>query len=220
MGQDIQGGALVVIGASGFGREAAWVARRAGLEVIGFCDDSRERGCNPENGAPFFGTIEEAAAAHPASRFFVAVGSNKARKALFLRAKAEGWKPVSIVDPTAVVAPGAAIGPGCFIGAYSVVSRGSRLGEAVIVNHQATVGHDAVIGDFCQLCPGARVSGGCVLDEGALLGSNAAVSPLKRVGAWAAIGPGAAALADVHPGQTLVKLSRRESQGLDSPDAP
>ena len=206
----IGGAPLVIIGASGFGREAAWVARRAGFNVAGFCDDSPEHGNDPKNGAPFLGAIEEAAAAHPDARFFIAVGNNKARESLFIRAKAVGWTPASIIDPTAVIAPDATVSPCCFIGAYAVVSCGARLGEAVIVNHQATVGHDAVIADFCQLCPGARVSGGCVLDEGVLLGSNAAVSPLKHVGAWSVIGPGAAALADVPPGQTLVKLARRE----------
>lgn len=201
---------LIIIGASGFGREAAWVAQRAGLDVIGFCDDSPEHGGDPKNGAPFFGAIESAAIVRPSAEFFIAVGNNEARRNLFARATKVGWKPQSVVDPSAIIAPDAAVGEACFIGAYAVVSCGSRLGRAVIVNHQATVGHDAVISDFSQLCPGARVSGGCVLEDGALLGSNAAAAPLKRVGAWATIGPGAAALADVPPGQTLIKLARRE----------
>ncbi|MBQ7666784.1 MAG: acetyltransferase [Kiritimatiellae bacterium] len=201
---------LLIIGASGFGREAAWIAARAGMTVAGFCDDAPERASEQKNGAPFLGPVEAAAATHPGAAFFVAVGSNRARKELSARAAAAGLSPVSIIDPTAVVAPGAVVGAGCFVGAYAVVSCGARLGEGVIVNHQATVGHDAEIAGFCQLCPGARVSGACVLEEGALLGSNAAVSPLKRVGEWATIGPGAAALADVPAGQTLVKLARRE----------
>jgi acetyltransferase-like isoleucine patch superfamily enzyme len=49
-----------------------------------------------------------------------------------------------------------------------------------------------------------------VLEEGALLGSNAAVTPLRRVGAWAVVAAGAAAFADVPAGQTLVRLSHRE----------
>ena len=203
---------LVIIGAGGFGREAAWIAARAGLDVAGFCDDSAEHGADPKNGAPFFGAIEDAAPAHPGASFFVAVGSNRARKALAERAAAVGWKPCSIIDPTAVIAPGATVGEGCFVGAYAVVSCGASVGAFTIVNHQATVGHDAAIARFCQLCPGARVSGACSLGEGALLGSNAAISPLRRMGEWSTLGPGAAALADVAPGQTLVKLSRRENE--------
>ena len=34
--------AFVVIGAGGFGREVAWTAAEAGLDVAGFCDDDPE----------------------------------------------------------------------------------------------------------------------------------------------------------------------------------
>ena len=201
---------LIVICAGGFGREVAWVARRAGFAVAGFCDDAPGHGADPRNGAPFLGTIEEAAAAHPAAGFVVANGSNPVRRELTARAVAAGWEPRTVADPTAVVAPDAAIGPGCILGAGSVVSCGAVLGAGVIVNHQATVGHDARVADFGQLCPGARLSGGCTMEAGATLGSNAAVVPLKRVGEGAVVAAGAAAFSDVPAGQTVVRLSHRE----------
>ena len=50
---------LLVIGAGGFGREAAWTAETAGFEIAGICDDDPGAAVRCA-GRPFFGSIENA----------------------------------------------------------------------------------------------------------------------------------------------------------------
>jgi sugar O-acyltransferase (sialic acid O-acetyltransferase NeuD family) len=201
---------LVIIGASGFGREVAWIAARINgaaprFEVLGFLDDAADKQAGAFGGYPLLGRVEQAAACG-AELFFCAIGDNRARQAVTARAITAGLEPLTLIDPSAAVAPDAALGSGSYVGFGSVVSTGARLGAGVIVNHHVTVGHDAAVGDFAQLCPGVRVSGGCVLGAGALLGSNACVIPGVKVGAWATVGAGSAALRDVADGGALVRI--------------
>ncbi len=205
-------GPLVLIGASGFGREILWVCRRAGLAVIGFCDDAAERQSGAFCGLPLLGTIEQTAAQRgPGIRFHVAVGDNRARQRLAARALAAGWAPLALVDPSAIVASDAMIEPGAYVGIYSIVSSASRVGPFALVNHHVTVGHDVTLGACVQLCPGVRVSGACVLEEGALLGSNAVTLPGCRMGAWSTLGAGAVAARDVAAGTSQVRLPARQA---------
>ena len=198
---------IVIIGAGGFGAEVAWVCRRAGIDVIGFCDDAAELQSGGLAGLPLLGAVEQAAATLASGTgCHIAVGDNRARLRLHERSRALGWRPVTVVDPTAVVAPDAVLGDGCFVGCGSLVSCATRVGGLVIINHQSTIGHDCVVGDYAQICPGARVSGACRIGEGALLGSNAVTIPGAGVGAWATLGAGAVALRGIPAGQGRVKL--------------
>ena len=204
---------MVIIGAGGFGREAAWVierinAVRTEFEVLGFCDDAADKREGVCGGYPLLGPLSGVKARFGAVGFFCAIGNNRVRQEVMAEGRAAGHEPVSLVDPGAVIAPDVEIGRGSFVGVNSVVSVGASLGEGVIVNHQVCVGHDAQIGDFAQLCPGVCVSGGCVIGEGALLGTLAGTIPLKRVGSWATLGAGSVALKDVADGAAVVRLTR------------
>jgi sugar O-acyltransferase (sialic acid O-acetyltransferase NeuD family) len=208
---------VIIIGASGFGGEVAWVLERmaeptGGAAIIGFCDDAPGKQCGVWRGRPLLGPVGATACVAGAACgevwFHVAVGGNAARERLTARAIACGWRPLTVYDPTAVVAADACVGEGCYIGAGVVISCGSRLGAGVIVNHQATVGHDAVVDAFAQICPGARVSGGCHIGARALLGSNAVVIPGVSIGADATVGATAAALRDVPDGGGVARAGR------------
>ena len=202
---------IIIIGASGFGKEIAWVIDRmnqAGgeLGLIGFCDDAPNKQTGTFAGFPLLGKLEDAAAQLPGSRFICAIGNNRARQSVVARAEAAGLLPHSIIDPSASIAPDTTIGKGSFIGIGSVISTGAVIGCHVIVNHQACVGHDVTIADFAQACPGARISGGCEIGEGALLGTNAATIPLINMGAWSTLGAGTTALASISDYTTLARL--------------
>ena len=202
---------IIIIGASGFGKEIAWVIDRmnqAGSELglIGFCDDAPNKQTGTFAGFPLLGKLEDAASQLPGSRFICAIGNNRARQSVVARAEAAGLLPHSIIDPSASIAPDTTIGKGSFIGIGSVVSTGAVIGCHVIVNHQACVGHDVTIADFAQACPGARISGGCEIGEGALLGTNAATIPLINMGAWSTLGAGTTALTSISDYTTLARL--------------
>ncbi len=200
-------GPLVLIGASGLGREILWVCGRAGIAVAGFCDDAPDKQAGTFAGQPLLGSIEQAAA-HGSGKicFHVAVGDNRARQRLAERALACGWSPATVIDPSASLAPDAVVAPGVYVGIGSVISSLARVAPFAIVNHHVTVGHEAVLGAFAQLCPGVRVSGNCALGEGALLGSNAVLLPGKSMGDWSVLGAGAVAVSDLVAGAHVVRV--------------
>ncbi len=200
---------LVIIGASGFGQEVAWIVERINratpcFEIVGFCDDAADKQAGEHGNHPLLGRVEEASKSG-AELFFCAIGNNRARQAVTARALATGLRPATLIDPSAAIAPDAVIGEGSYVGINSVISVGTRIGEGVIVNLQVCLGHDVTVGDFAQFCPGVCVSGGCVIGEGALLGTLAGTIPLKRVGSWSVVGAGTVALWNVKDGTTIIR---------------
>jgi sugar O-acyltransferase (sialic acid O-acetyltransferase NeuD family) len=198
---------VVIIGAGGFGREVAWICRRANLQVVGFCDDAESLQNGEFDGAPLLGSIEQAAKVLDGKiGFHCAIGDNRTRQALAGRALSIGWQPVTVIDPTAVIAENAQIGAGSFIGAMAFVAPETVIGRMVLINYHAGVGHGCSVGDFAQLCPGARVSGNCRLAEGAMIGSNGVLLPNRSVGAWATLGASALGVRDVADGETVARV--------------
>lgn len=202
---------IVIVGASGFGREIAWVIERVNQvrpqwEIAGFCDDDPSTAVKVAATAPFLGSVAEVVS-HPEGRCYIcAIGNNLIRKRLMEQFAAAGWEAVTITDPTAVVASKVEIGVGSYVGVHSVVSTGAQLGQGCIVNHNATVGHDVIAADYVQICPGVSVSGGCDLGEGALLGSNSCTIPGKKMGAWSTLGAGSVLLSELEGGGSRIRI--------------
>jgi len=139
---------IVIVGAGGFGREAAWVVERINaaapqFKLLGFCDDAADKRTGQYGGYPLLGPLSGVKARRDAVGFFCAIGNNRVRRDVFAEGRALGLEPVSLIDPSAVIAPDVEIGRGSFVGVNSVVSVGASLGEGVLVNHQVCVGHDA-----------------------------------------------------------------------------
>ena len=204
---------IVIIGAGGFGREAAWVVERINavcptFELLGFCDDTVEKREGMCGAYPLLGPFETAKTRLGAVGFFCAIGDNRARQSVTARVLAGGYEPVTIADPGAAIAPGVEIGKGSYVGIGSVVSVGARVGDGVLINHHVCVGHDVKVGDYAQLCPGVCVSGCCEIGEGALFGTLAGAIPKKTIGAWSTVGAGTMAMRDVAEGATVVRLPR------------
>ncbi|MBP5509383.1 MAG: acetyltransferase [Kiritimatiellae bacterium] len=199
---------LVIIGAGGFGREAAWIIKRINafiptFELLGFCDDAPDRQTGTCDGYPLLGSV---ANIPPGTFFFCAIGKNATRLNVLRRAEQAGLVAATLIDPTAEMAPDAEIGPGSFVGIHAVVSVGCRLGRGTIVNHGVCIGHDVTAGDGCQFCPGVCVSGGCALGDGVLMGTLAGMIPLKKAGDASVIGAGTVPLRDVPPGETVARI--------------
>ena len=203
---------LIIIGASGFGSEAAWVAQRMrDFQVRGFCDDDPTKWGQSFQGLPVLGSVETAAAQKTEESvwFHCGVGDNRTRQALVERAGRVGWQAATLIDPSALLSPDSVIGPGCYVGAGSIVSVNAVLEAHVLINQQCTIGHDSHLANYVQVCPGGRISGGVWLEEGAFVASNAVIAPGRRVGAWATVGAASFASRDVRAGVTVIGVPAR-----------
>jgi sugar O-acyltransferase (sialic acid O-acetyltransferase NeuD family) len=192
---------LLIIGAGGFGSEAAWIAREmtaaaaktdagiSGWNILGFADSDENKRDTQHAGYQIHGNLEQAGQTFTDDIwFFCAIGNNEARQHLAQTAQMFGWKPATLIHPSAVIADTATVGAGSFVGPGAIVSCNACVGEHVIINMHVSVGHDVTVGDYCQLSPGSRLSGFCRLEDLAFLGSNAVLMPATRVGRGAVVG--------------------------------
>lgn len=213
---------LVILGAGGFGVEAAWVVEdinalaladdgRAAWDIVGYLDnDSAKRGTR-HVGHLVQGTIEEAGRDFHARDlwFFCAIGDNAARARMAGIAEGFGWRPATLAHPSAIRAANAEIGPGTYIGPASVISVNVKIGVHAIIDMHVSVGHDSLLSDFCAVFPGARVSGGCHIGEFAVVGSNATVLPRTVVAERSVVGANSVAQGYIEPGTTILGVPAR-----------
>lgn len=178
---------LFIVGAGGFGREAAWTVERINASqghgvwrLIGFADDDPAKASGNFEGYPMLGSIEKASKDHPGASVFIALGDNQARENIYKRLRGHDFP--ALIDPSAQVSPTTEFRHGVYIACEAVVSVGTDIGKFVIVNARAGVGHDSVVGDFCNICPGVSLSGHTTLGRGVFMGTNSCTAPGVKVG--------------------------------------
>ena len=208
---------LIIVGASGWGLEAHWVAvamtnaGTAAWDVVGFVDDEVAAHGRSHAGLPVLGGSGDIAAhLGDAGAVFVAIGNNKPRAVLAARLEAQGLRFATLIHPKAEIAPDVEIGPGTYVGAFATIAPQARVGEHVIVNVGAVVGHEAVVADYTQIAPGAILTGACETERGAFIGSNASIYPGCRVGAEAAVGSNSFLMTNMEPRQTALGVPARQ----------
>ncbi len=200
---------VVVVGASGFGRECidvldAMVAAGTDLEVLGVLDDdisevNRER--LEARGVPFLGTRGGWLATEPGSVAYVmGIGSPGVRRRLVAEMDAAGLRAFTAIHPSATFGARVVLDEGVVVCAGAAVSNNVRLGWHVHVNPNATIGHDADLRDFVSINPAAVISGEVVVGSGTLVGAAATVLQNLTVGERSVIGAGAVVTKDVPEG--------------------
>lgn len=209
---------VVVIGASGFGRECldvleAMAAAGSPIEVAGVVDDGSSE-VNLERlaarGVTFLGTVEEWLASESLPRRYVlGVGSPEVRRRLVMHLEDAGARPVTAIHPSATLGAPVEVGEGVVVCAGAAVSTNVRLGRHVHVNPNATIGHDAVLGAFVSVNPGAVVSGEVVVGEATLLGASSTVLQGLTIGGGTVVGAGAVVARDVPGGVVAVGVPAR-----------
>lgn len=202
---------LYIVGAGGFGREAAWLVERinqkgATWDLRGFVDDNPSLwGCvvggyQVHGGCPFLGRCGGDVWAA------LAVGGVQARREGAGRLAAYGNVHfATLIDPDARIGSRSSIGEGSVICAGAVITVDATLGAHCIVNLGCTIGHDALIGDFVTVYPSANISG-CVrivdateIGTGAQLIQGVAVKAENSV-----IGAGAVVVRDIDAPGTYI----------------
>lgn len=204
---------IVVVGASGFGREALDVleARRAlddSFAVVGVIDDGPSS-TNLERlasrGISFLGTLADwIDGGVVATHFVVGIGSPSIRKSISVRLIDHGLAPFTVVHPSALIGSQTVIGDGAVICAGVVISTNVSIGRQAHINPSATIGHDTAIADFVSINPAATVSGEVLLEEGSLIGAGSTILQGLQVGSGVIVGAGAVVTKSV-PANVVVK---------------
>lgn len=204
---------LVIVGAGGFGREAADVVvaineseDRPVWNLVGIYDDSP----SPQSLARLTGrNVAYLGELPPAAddaeiHYVIGVGDPQVRRLIDEQCQNLGWKPAVLVHPESRLGTVGDIGPGSVVCAGAQISTNVKLGRHVHVNPNATIGHDSVLGDYVSVNPAAVISGEVRVSENSLIGANATILQGLYIGARALVGAAACVVRDV-PDAVIVK---------------
>lgn len=205
---------LVVVGASGFGRETLDVVvahneahPESAFEVVGVLDDApseRNLARLAARGVPHLGKIDDYLSTHAPVAYVLAIGSPAVREALVARFDAAGWPAATLVHPSASIGTRPDWADGVVVCGGAQVSTNVKLGRHVHINPNATIGHDADLRDYISINPAATISGEVVVQSRTLIGAGAIVLQGLTVGSDSVVGAGSVVTKDV-PDRVIVK---------------
>lgn len=190
---------LIIIGASGFGREVAWLAERINAveptwNFLGFLDDNPGMAGKIVDDYPVLGGCDKAVD-YPNAYFVCAIGSSKIRKDVIGKLGAVHY--ATLIDPSVLISDRVAVGEGTIICAENIITVDITIGNHVIINLDCTIGHDAVLYDFVTLYLSVNVSGITKIGECSEVGTGAQIIQMKKIGSNSIVGAGAVVVKDI-----------------------
>lgn len=193
---------LIIIGASGFGREVTWLVERINekdptWELLGFLDDNEGLKGTIINGYPVLGTTKNVADFQ--AEYVCAIGSSKIRESIINRVLTlcPDIRFATLIDPSVEMSHLIEIGEGTIICAHNILTVNIVIGKHVIINLDCTVGHDAIINDFATLYPSVNVSGITNIGKCSEMGTGVQIIQGKTVGNYSIVGAGAVIIKDI-----------------------
>lgn len=201
-------GRIVIVGANGYGKAAADIAKKAGYKVILFADDDAEKGfCEYQVVCPS-SKIEDFADGN--TDFFLAVESNEARREI---AQGHDLNWVTLVHPDACVEPGVSIGLGTLIMAGANIDAHVSIGDFCIVGECSTIGHDGVLENYVHVSPNAALGGTVRVGESVRVGIGATISDNTNICSDCVIKAGAIVVKDITASSTYVGMPAKTHRG-------
>ena len=218
---------LLLVGASGLGRETAEAVRAAGdWRLVGWADDDAALWGTSVDGLPVLGG-PDVLLAHDDWSALLCPGSGAGRAALAGRLAAMGVEEsryATVVHSAAVVPVSCSVGVGSIVLAGTVLTASVQVGRHVVVMPGCVLTHDDVVEDFATLGARVALAGAVTVETGAYLGTGSLVREHLHVGQWSLVGMGSVVLQDVPAHQVWVgvpaKLLRVQPLRRGAPDEP
>lgn len=194
---------LIIIGASGFGREVAWAVERQNIvnptwNLLGFIDDNDSIQGTEINGYKVLGKTDDTIK-FPDAFFVCAVGASKIRERIIGHVKElnPDIKFGTVIDPSVEMSDFVTIGEGSIICAHTIITVNIAIGNHVIINLDCTIGHDAVLRDFVTVYPSVNISGNTDIGLAVELGTGMQIIQGKTIGQGTIVGAGAVVVKDL-----------------------
>ena len=194
---------LIIFGASGFGREVAWLVERINKvaptwNILGFMDDNEAIHGTEINGYRVLGGTA-AVGDYPDAYFVCAVGASKVREKIVGNMKTinPNIRFGTVIDPSVEMSDLVTIGEGTIVCAHTIITVNITIGNHVIINLDCTIGHDAILRDFVTLYPSVNVSGITDIGHAVELGTGMQIIQGKTVGDYSIVGAGAVVVKDI-----------------------
>ena len=213
---------LVLIGAGGFGKEAASIvealnSERPRYELLGFVDDGERFKAGDEiNGYPWLGTVDWVRQNTDESIFYTCtVGNVHTRARIQKELMALGKQFETIIARDAYVSPLSKAGQGCVLYPSVLVSVNCEIGDGVLLNTRANIGHDVTIGSYTTISPNSSISGECKIGGEVTMGGHTFVIPGRKIGDGATVAAGSVVFTNVKAGTTVLGNPAKRMKGIE-----
>lgn len=195
---------LLLVGASGFAREAAETVRAINdraptFDLLGYLDDNPDKRGELITGARVLGPID-AVDEHPNAQLVLCTGRPDnyiSRRLLSERLDLDEERYATIIHPSATIGSSCRVGAGSVLLAHCDLTADVVVGRHVAVMPQVALTHDVRVGDFATIASGVRVGGAAQIGAGAYIGSGACLREDITVGDRSMIGMGSIVTRDV-----------------------
>lgn len=189
---------IIIVGFSGFGKEVLFLAKRLGVEIQGFLDDSPNVQGEKFAGVAVLGRISQWQE-YSDCKFVIAIGNPAVREKIYNDMLAIGVpRFATLIDPAAIVLPELVeIGEGSIICAGTICTVNITIGKQVIINLNCTIGHDSKVGDFATIAPMVAVSGNVNVGRSVEIGTSASIRQGLSIGDSAMLGMGSVLTKDM-----------------------
>ena len=194
---------VVIIGASGFGREVLWTLHDCNrkskkYEILGFIDDNKSLWGKLIDQTPILGGLDWfSTKTKQKVQCIVAIGDPKIRQEIVKTLEKKDITFATVIHPSVIYSKSVQIGKGTVIQAGSILTIDIKIGEHVHINIDSTVGHNSVVADFVTINPGVHVNGNTIIEKGVYVGTGAAMKHRIKIGKWSIIGAGTVLIEDV-----------------------
>lgn len=196
---------ILIIGAGGFGRNIASLARSdlahgIAWDVRGFLDNRPSLVTPPD--LPILGdplTYEIA----PGDIFLCALGDPAAKRCYTEALRAKGGEFIRL-QPEVQVGERTHISRGCIFERKVLLGPDVHVGEFVTILSTTIVGYDVRIGNYSQIGSFVFVGGGALIEDDVVIHPHATILPKVRIGKGAVIGAGSVVIRDVPPNTTVM----------------
>jgi len=194
---------LLVLGTGGHARVLLDALFLRGCTVLGMVGPDSQRHGTSIMGITVLGSDAVVYEYSPAEVELVnglgSIGSMAARRELFTRFSASGYRFAQVIHPSAIVARDVVLGEGVQLAAGSIVQTAARIGENTLINTRASVDHDCVIGAHVHIAPGCTLSGGVQVGDSVHIGCGATIREGVCLGEGCLVAAGAVVVAEVAP---------------------
>ncbi len=189
---------MILIGYSGHSYVINGILKSIGLKVTGYCDNE-EKKYNPFSLKYFQGeTSEVGLKALTQEDFFIAIGNNKIRKAVYNNLAIRNLLPVNAIHATAVIDDSVNIAPhGVMIAPNVSINALARIGIGAICNTYSVIEHECIIGDFAHVGPGAVLCGNVSIGENSFIGAKSVIRENISIGKNVIVGAGSVVVKDL-----------------------
>lgn len=197
---------IYIIGASGFGREVAWIIEELDeWNVKGFIDDNTAIHNTIINDIPVVGGISFLNTVKTAVNVVIAIGKPGVRKKIVDQLSANS----NIVYPNIIakdvrISKYIEMGHGNIICSGTILTTNIQLGNFNHINLCCTVGHDVVMSNFVTVYPSVNVSGNVVIGNCTELGTGSRVIQGKSITNNVIVGAGSVVIKDIAESGTYV----------------